>query len=137
MKVCINKKYGGFSLSGEGEDTYAKLKGIKLFRYKETDEENVYVRTKDNNAENYRTIILTIDQGDKFIYDARKEQGWWYSGDIERDDKALVEMVEKLGTEKASGRFGKLVVIEIPDDIQWHIEDYDGRESIHEDHRSW
>ena len=28
-------------------------------------------------------------------------------------------------------------IIEIPDDIEWEIDNYDGIESIHEKHRSW
>ncbi|CAK0757599.1 hypothetical protein CCP1ISM_7520003 [Azospirillaceae bacterium] len=28
-------------------------------------------------------------------------------------------------------------VIEIPDGVDWTIDDYDGVESIHEKHRSW
>jgi hypothetical protein len=30
-----------------------------------------------------------------------------------------------------------LEVIDIPDDIEWFISDYDGVETVHEAHRSW
>ena len=48
----------------------------------------------------------------------------------------LVECVETLGT-KANGRFAELHVVEIPDDVDWFIDEYDGIESIHERHRIW
>ena len=54
-----------------------------------------------------------------------------------RDDPALVAAVEKLGTEKASNRFSELHVIEIPDGVKWHVSEYDGYETLHEDHRTW
>ena len=56
-----------------------------------------------------------------------------------RDDPKLVAAVEKLGSKRASGRFAHLVVVEIPDDVgdNWFIDEYDGSESIHENHRSW
>ena len=31
----------------------------------------------------------------------------------------------------------KLKIVEIPDDVEWIIEEYDGKEWIAEDHRRW
>ncbi len=59
-----------------------------------------------------------------------------YMQDLKRDDPDLVAIVEELG-EKASGRFAKLAVVEIPDDVEWGIEEYDGVEWVAEDHRTW
>jgi hypothetical protein len=56
--------------------------------------------------------------------------------EMARDDPRLVQVVDDLGDD-ASGRFAHLVVIEIPDDVKWHINEYDGFEILHEDHRSW
>ena len=53
-----------------------------------------------------------------------------------RTDKKLVECVETLG-EKADGYCAELKVVEIPDDVNWEIDEYDGLESIHEVHRVW
>lgn len=53
-----------------------------------------------------------------------------------RSDPILVQTVEELG-EKANGSCAKLKVIEIPDDIEWEIDEYDGMESVRECHRSW
>jgi hypothetical protein len=48
----------------------------------------------------------------------------------------LVQIVEELGNE-ASGRCAKLKIVEIPDDINWAIEEYDGSETIAEEHQTW
>jgi len=56
--------------------------------------------------------------------------------DIKRDDPILVQVVESLG--KESNRFGsELKVIDIPDGVDWLIQEYDGREWIAEKHRTW
>ena len=56
--------------------------------------------------------------------------------DLKRNDPILVEAVEQLA-EKASGGFAELKIIEVPDDVKWHIEEYDGKEWVAEDHRTW
>lgn len=56
--------------------------------------------------------------------------------DIQRNDPILVEAVENLG-EDADGGFAKLKIVEIPDDVKWHIDEYDGMEWVAEDHRKW
>lgn len=56
--------------------------------------------------------------------------------EIERHNSKLVECVEKLG-DKANGRFASLEVVEIPDDVEYEIDNYDGMETIHEKHRIW
>ena len=56
--------------------------------------------------------------------------------DIKRDDFFLIEVVETL-KEEANGRFSKLKIVEIPSDVVWSIEEYDGAEWISEDHRTW
>ena len=56
--------------------------------------------------------------------------------ETERNDSRLAQVVEELG-ENANGDHAELEIIDIPDDITQYIDDYDGRESIHEEHRSW
>ncbi len=59
-----------------------------------------------------------------------------YDRDIERDDPHLVKVVETLGKE-ANGRYAALTIVDIPDDVEWQIEEYDGREWVAEIHRTW
>ena len=61
----------------------------------------------------------------------------FYYGDIERTDTDLVKVVETLGEEKSSGSLSELRIVEIPDGVDWELDEYDGIESIHEVHRSW
>lgn len=56
--------------------------------------------------------------------------------DSNRSAPELVQVVEELG-KKANDCFSDLVVVEIPDGVDWVIDDYDGIETIHEVHRSW
>jgi hypothetical protein len=69
------------------------------------------------------------------------KEPWGYfedfsSRDIERNDSVLVEIVERLGP-LASGECAELEVVEIPDDVEWTIAEYDGREWVAEAHRTW
>jgi hypothetical protein len=55
---------------------------------------------------------------------------------IERNDPDLVEIVEEMG-DAAADLFAELKVVDIPDGIEWEIQEYDGREWISETHRTW
>ena len=60
----------------------------------------------------------------------------FYDWEISRNDPVLVEVVEHLG-ESANGWAADLKVVEIPDGVDWYVEDYDGVEHIAERHRTW
>lgn len=62
--------------------------------------------------------------------------GTGFAFDDERSNPRLVECVEKLGAD-ANGECADLSVIEVPDGISVHLEEYDGMEYIAEDHRTW
>ena len=56
--------------------------------------------------------------------------------DISRDDPVLIEVIEELG-DAANGDCAELAIVEIPDDVEWEISEYDGREHVAEKHRTW
>lgn len=56
--------------------------------------------------------------------------------EIKRNDPILVDIVEKMG-DTASGSCSKLKVVDIPDDVDWVIDEYDGMEWVAERHRTW
>ena len=60
----------------------------------------------------------------------------WYYSQIPRDCPVLVQIVEEMG-EKADGRLSALKVVEVPDDADWYVEEYDGSEWVAERHRIW
>jgi hypothetical protein len=70
------------------------------------------------------------------LYNERSGTVVTYDIEIKRNDPILVEIVEQLG-EDAGHRFAQLKVVEIPDDVVWEIEEYDGNEWIAEKHRTW
>ena len=108
MKIVINGCHGGFGLSDEATRLYLDRKG-----YDYTEMEGAW------------GADFTVE-GIEYFYD----------GDIARDDEVLVGVVEELG-EKANTRSSFLKVIDIPDDVEWVVEDYDGQEWISEVHRTW
>jgi len=63
------------------------------------------------------------------------QEDWSYY-DIERNNQYLVRVVEELGDD-ANGRFAELKVVDIPDEVEWQLEEYDGKEWIAEKHRIW
>jgi len=63
------------------------------------------------------------------------QEDWSYY-DIERNDQYLVRVVEELGDD-ANGRFAELKIVDIPDEVEWQLEEYDGLEWVAEKHRIW
>jgi hypothetical protein len=45
-------------------------------------------------------------------------------------------MVEEGGTD-VNGTYSDLKVVDVPDDVNWYIEEYDGMEHVAERHRTW
>jgi hypothetical protein len=63
------------------------------------------------------------------------QEDWSYY-DIERNNQYLVRVIEELGDD-ANGRFAELKVVDIPDEVEWQLEEYDGLEWVAEKHRIW
>lgn len=59
-----------------------------------------------------------------------------YAMDEDRANPKLVQCVLALGKD-ANGQHAELTVIDIPDDVEWTIQDYDGAEWVAEKHRTW
>ena len=113
VKIVINSDYGGFSLSDEAILEYGRRKGLNL--------------VKDENT-NWSISI--------FYKDSVAKENYFEDRDIPRNDPALVEVVEVLG-EAANGFAASLKIVEIPEDVDWCIEENDGREWVSEKHRTW
>ena len=60
----------------------------------------------------------------------------WYDRDIPRDDPYLIKIVRDLGM-TANGAHANLKIIEVPPEVEWQIEEYDGNEWVAEKHRVW
>jgi hypothetical protein len=60
----------------------------------------------------------------------------FYYYDIPRDCPVLVAMVEEQGN-AVDGHYADLKIVEVPDDVNWYIVEYDGNEHVAECHRTW
>ena len=59
-----------------------------------------------------------------------------HTGFLGRDDPILIQVVEQLG-KLAEDALAELKIVEIPNGIEWQIEEYDGKEWVAECHRTW
>jgi len=132
IKIVINSCFGGFGLS----------KKAKLLLYErgskavEATEPEKYYRGRvdwkkefeeDRNEDTMSGMVVALDG--KIITDER------FTPEL-RADKELVKVVEELGVE-ANGYCAELKIVEVPDGIEWTIEEYDGTEWIAEKHETW
>ena len=60
----------------------------------------------------------------------------FYSRRIPRDDAHLIAVVELMGA-AASNKYSDLKIVDVPDDVNWYVEEYDGKEWVAERHRTW
>jgi hypothetical protein len=60
----------------------------------------------------------------------------FYDRDIPRDDPYLIKVVRELGM-GANGSCANLKIVEVPGDVKWIVQEYDGAEWIAEEHRTW
>lgn len=142
MKIVINNQYGGFGLSTLAIREFLKLKGKEAHFYgmDYSDRKFHYTKIENPNKDSLFMDCFTKDFGEKFNSEEIPEQEWkkhnFSVKSIDRTDKDLIEIVERLG-EKANTRCATLKIIEIPDDIDYEIEEYDGNEWVAEKHRTW
>jgi hypothetical protein len=111
-KIVINDDWGGFGLSDAAIRRYGEIADINLIEVP---------------AEFY---------GNEFYINEVNDENYFSYYDLERDDPVLVQVVEEMGKD-AFGMHASLKVVEIPDDVKWYVDNYDGIESIHENHRIW
>lgn len=148
MKLVINKCYGGFGLSAKAMKRYAELKGKECYFFdmaKSFSGEYVPVSVEKADKlfgwfhytvpdpQNYRLSEIDSDGLYKGA-NARAREITLEVGD--RSDPDLIRVVEELG-KAANGRHSELEIVEIPDGVDFEINDYDGMESVHEAHRVW
>jgi len=129
MKIVINECYGGFGLSNEailrlldlGSDY---VKTIEPRDYYGKDWEKRF----QNDLDGKRSWGPIIKDG-KIVLDEYRDQD-------ARNCPFLIQVVEEMG-EASFGNFAKLKIIEVPDDLDLEIDNYDGVEHIAEAHRTW
>lgn len=113
-KIAINKCFGGFGLSRKAKAVLAERMGITLEWEKDSAFDSCYIAGTDEGF---------------YPWDL-------YEDPMARENPDLVAVIEELGKD-ANGTCANLAVVEIPVNVEYYIEDYDGIESIHEKHRIW
>lgn len=145
MKIVINKCFGGFGISRECAE-YMEKNG-DLQAKAELDEWRIEQAALDYFKENKRWPADRTPESVRYLEINAKYEKWeadfngygyveGFDNGYDRTNPILVGAVEKL-KKKASGQFAKLEVVIIPDGVDYYIDEYDGIESIHEQHRSW
>lgn len=120
MKVAINACFGGFSLSDEA---FVKLVGMPI---------DVFYR-KELGDKEYEDYVARFSG--KFHDNMHR-----LPDGIERHDPRLIAVIEEMGSDHRTGASGDcayLRVVEIPDGVDYEIEEYDGNEHVAEKHRTW
>lgn len=155
-KIVINVCHGGYSLSYLAVKRLAELNGKECYAYERdwSNKENPYkLVTKPKKDDMFLSYFSTNDVA--LINRISNSDNWHSMTDEEKDahnkeyekydletrpedrtDPQLIQVIEELG-KKANGRCAELKIVEIPDNVQWHIHDYDGYEHVAEDHRTW
>lgn len=112
QKILINTDVGGFFLSLEAKELYLKEKGFS------------YTVKKNEFSAFSQDVIYPIELNNGFHQ-------------LLRDDPVLVRVFEQIGSERFSGLFSIIKMIEIPDNVKWIVCEKDGYEWIAERHRTW
>jgi hypothetical protein len=118
MKVAINRCFGGFGISDEAFEKLLNRKGIE---FDKVEKESSFLGA---------TYYQAGHAGNDDYYISN------YEHCENRADPDLIAVIEEMG-EKANSWAADIAIIEIPDDVKWHIHEYDGLEHVAEDHRTW
>lgn len=114
QQIVINNKHGGFGISQEA------VEWLRENDY-EVGEECVLPGEYFEDGSGPRDEFLHHSFGARHI---------------PRDHPGLLAVVGELG-EDADGDCAELKVVEVPDGVEWEIEEYDGAEWVAETHRTW
>jgi hypothetical protein len=140
-KIVISSTPGGFGLSPEATLELYRRRSIAIVARRV---EDFFPEKGDGSSLDFHEQIYRwrdyFSLGKPLspfqIYFSTDEMFVLTYQNIARDDSDLVEVVEKLGA-KANGPFSTLEIIEIPDDVVWHVEECEGLEHVAEAHRTW
>ena len=117
-RVAINRCFGGFGISDDAFEKLLERKGI-AFEKEDSD-------SKLMGASYYKEGMCGKDEGYLSHYEFYED----------RSDPDLIAVLEDMG-EEAWSNYAEIAIIDIPDDVEWHIHEYDGLEHVAENHRTW
>jgi hypothetical protein len=140
-KVVINTCHGGFGLSHEAVLLYLNRSGRQVW-VEENDKFGGLIpftyylvppgQRIEGDPDNWHEMTLAERQAHNAAY----SDTVFHDRELARDDPDLVAVVEELGN-RADGRHAELKIVDIPNNVNWYIEEYDGREWVAERHQTW
>lgn len=151
MKIVINKCFGGFGLSPKAIKRLAELNGKECYFFKSEYKlgQDKYIPQDIEECKSLFWSAFSVSNPNEVLGESKRGEDGSYKEfnkryskiqipdySYDRINKLLIQVIEELG-EEANGRCANLQIIEIPDDTEYEIDEYDGMESIHEKHRSW
>lgn len=153
MKVVINKCYGGFSLSAKAVKRLAELEGKKCYFFKHNYKANRFEPVGDEETlkNGFMVTAFSVPNPDEYLGDKEWSEMTSKEKKIhsrkykeidlnfrpeDRSNPNLVKVVRELGKE-ANGMCADLHIVNIPKDVNYTIEEYDGLEHVAEVHREW
>jgi hypothetical protein len=120
VKIAINRCYGGFGISDEAFEKLLTRKGIAFDK----------VESEHKSLISGVTYYAAGHSGDDDHFLSE------YDFCSNRSDPDLIAVIEEMG-DAVNGFAADIVIVEVPDDVKWHIHEYDGLEHVAEDHRTW
>ena len=120
MKVAINRCYGGFGIS---QEAFMKLLERKEIAY-ETSPSKFAIRDSDSDF----WVAGHVGEDEYYISE--------YEYYKDRSDPDLIYVIEQYG-ESANSWASEIAIVDIPDEVEWHIAEYDGIEWVAENHQTW
>ena len=120
MKVVINRCFGGFGISNTA---FEKILERKNIAYEKVDAK---FKFRNDEYDYYKAGMVGQDDGYLSEHDIFSD----------RSDPDLIAVIEEMG-ESANGWAAEIAIVDIPDDVEWHIHEYDGLEHVAENHRTW
>jgi len=134
-EIVINNQFGCFGLSYKGVMHYTSLKGFKVYAYKQNYNPHVLIEVSEKDAKS--SLFIEYYKTPQVSGSKHNNDDYFSDHDILRNDPDLIQTIKDIGSKKASGQCSTLKIIEIPDDTNWVIEEYDGNEWIAEKHQTW
>lgn len=130
MKLVINNCYGGFSISNFAHKEFLRRKGKDCYFY-EWEFGNGYHRIDDDPDKHFGVMVSTKDYGKHTNKIGSDHLIPYYRDNTSfRTDPDFISMIEEFGSEKCSGRYAELEIVDIPSGSYYRIEEYDGLEYV-------
>jgi hypothetical protein len=107
------------------------------FSHQSADGKSKYIRVDGTYYEHrHRCVVAKYDMGEIVHGDKELYANAITHYDFERTDETVIDVVRNMGA-SANGQYAELEIVDIPSEVDYYIDDYDGVETIREHHNTW